>query len=76
MRKPRSIVSGCCGLAPAPEFHDGPLRFPERTRLSTGEMLRFDDTTSLVYVADPSCRSCSADIEALNGSRRRACECC
>lgn len=28
-------------------------------------MLRFDDTTSLVYVADPSCRSCSADIEAL-----------
>lgn len=52
-------------LAPPPEFRDGPLRFPERTRLSTGEMLRFDDVTSLVYVADPGCRSCSADIEAL-----------
>ncbi len=52
-------------LTPPPEFRDGPLRFPERARLSTGEMLRFDDATSLVYVADPSCRSCSADIEAV-----------
>ncbi len=53
------------GLTPPPEFRDGPLRFSERTRLSTGEMLRFDEVTSLVYVADSSCRSCSADIEGV-----------
>ncbi len=52
-------------LSPAPEFRDGPLRWPERTRLSTGETLRFDAALSLLYVAEPSCRSCSADIETL-----------
>lgn len=52
-------------LANPPEFRDGPLRWPERTRLSTGEILRFDATLSILYVAEPSCRNCSADIETL-----------
>lgn len=52
-------------LEKPPEFRDGPLRWPERTRLSTGERLRFDAALSLIYVAEPACRNCSADIETL-----------
>jgi tetratricopeptide (TPR) repeat protein len=48
-----------------PQFRDGPLRWPERARLSTGEALRFDATLTEIYLADPTCRSCSADIELL-----------
>jgi tetratricopeptide (TPR) repeat protein len=47
------------------QFRDGPLKWPERTRLSSGEALRFDATLSVVYVAEASCRSCSADVEML-----------
>jgi tetratricopeptide (TPR) repeat protein len=52
--------------APKAEFRDGPFRLPERARLSTGEPVRLDgDGVTLVYVADPACRPCSADLEAL-----------
>ncbi len=54
-------------VAPRPTFRAGPLPLPERTRLSTGAALRFDDGDAplVLYVASRSCRSCSADIEAL-----------
>jgi hypothetical protein len=49
-----------------PEAKDGPVSFGERLRLSTGAPFRLDeDGITLIYVADPGCRSCSSDIEAL-----------
>jgi tetratricopeptide (TPR) repeat protein len=51
---------------PRIEHRDGPFALPERTRLSTGAMLRLDgEAPTLLYVAEPTCRSCSADLEAL-----------
>lgn len=51
---------------PRVEYRDGPLSLPEKTRLSTGALLRFDaETPILIYVAEPSCASCSADLESL-----------
>ncbi len=53
-------------LTPRAEFRAGPLPLPERTRLSSGATLRFEgDAPVVIYVAARSCRSCSADIEAL-----------
>ncbi len=43
----------------------GPLRLPERARLSTGAPYRMEDGTTVFYVAEPSCRSCSSDLEDL-----------
>lgn len=46
-----------------PELRDGPLRLPERARLSTGEPARVaPDAITLAYVADANCRTCSADL--------------
>src|SRR5262245_6648571 len=46
-----------------PEIRDGPVRLPERARLSTGEPARVDTAgPTLVYVADAACRSCSGDL--------------
>src|SRR4030095_10305090 len=51
---------------PPGEYRDGPLSLPEKARLSTGAPLRFDaETLILIYVAEPSCTSCSADLESL-----------
>jgi hypothetical protein len=51
---------------PRPEPRDGPIVFGERLRLSTGAPFRLDEAgTTVVYVSDPGCRSCSSDIEAL-----------
>jgi len=51
---------------PRVDYRDGPLDLPEKARLSTGAPLRFDaETPILIYVAEPSCTSCSADLEAL-----------
>jgi tetratricopeptide (TPR) repeat protein len=48
---------------PAPMFRDGRLRLPERARLSTGEPFSSEAAElTLVYVADPGCRTCSADL--------------
>ena len=59
--------------AERPEWKDGPLELPERTRLSTG--VAFDLATppialALVYHAELSCRTCSADLEAIAGRGR------
>jgi tetratricopeptide (TPR) repeat protein len=54
----------------------GPLRPPERSRLSTGAPLRLDEEgVSFVYVSDVACRSCSADLTLIrdaSASRGRA----
>jgi tetratricopeptide (TPR) repeat protein len=48
---------------PAPVFREGPLGLPERARLSTGEPFRPEASgLTLLYVADPGCRTCSADL--------------
>ncbi len=53
-------------VAPPLEPRDGPFRLPDRTRLSTGALFGLDGAElTLVYVAEPSCRTCSADLQAL-----------
>lgn len=44
---------------------EGPLRIPPESRLSTGGPLRFEDGLVVLYLSDASCRTCSADLEAL-----------
>lgn len=56
-------------VKPAVEHRDGPMRDSTRARLSTGEPLRLDgDGMSVFYVAEASCRTCSADLTALQRS--------
>jgi len=44
----------------------GPLHPPDRSHLSTGEPFRLDgEGLTLIYVAEASCRSCSADLEVV-----------
>jgi tetratricopeptide (TPR) repeat protein len=47
------------------EAREGPLRLPPEAHLSTGGPMRFEDGLVVLYVADASCRTCSADLEAL-----------
>jgi tetratricopeptide (TPR) repeat protein len=53
--------------AQRPSVREGPIVAPERARLSTGAPLRLDDPDgpTIVYVTEPSCRTCTADLEAL-----------
>jgi hypothetical protein len=51
---------------PSPSHEQGPVRFGDRLRLSTGALLQFAEASpTVIYVADAGCRSCSADIEDL-----------
>jgi tetratricopeptide (TPR) repeat protein len=50
---------------PAPEHRAGPFELPRQARLSTGGPLVLDKRLTILYVAQPSCRSCSADLEEL-----------
>jgi hypothetical protein len=53
-------------LRPRPEPRDGPVRFAERLRLSTGAPLRLEDEPlSVIYVAASGCRTCSQDLAEL-----------
>jgi tetratricopeptide (TPR) repeat protein len=57
---------GALPVEPKVAFRDGPFRLPERTRLSSGAPLQLDtESPTILYVAEPSCRTCSADLEAL-----------
>jgi hypothetical protein len=48
------------------EWREGPARFPEKARLSTNPIFRLEDAeTSVFYMAEASCRSCSEDVETL-----------
>jgi tetratricopeptide (TPR) repeat protein len=54
-------------LSPGPvEFRDGPFPLPEGTRLSTLPVFHLEEAErNVLYVAEPYCRNCSADLEAL-----------
>jgi hypothetical protein len=54
-------------VEPALGFIDGPFELPERARLSTGAPFRLkgEERPTLIYVAEASCRTCTADLEAL-----------
>jgi len=48
------------------EWRDGPVRFPERIRLSTNPVFRLDESeVNVLYLSEGSCRSCSEDVETL-----------
>src|SRR6185295_16864736 len=50
-------------------YRDGPITFPAGVRLSTNPVFRLEDAPiNLFYVAEPSCQSCSADLEELQRS--------
>jgi len=52
-------------VAPTAVFRDGPLRLASAGRLSTGAPLSLEEATVVFYAADPACRSCSVDLQAL-----------
>lgn len=47
------------------ELADGALVLPPGLRLSTGAPLTLSGPAWIAYLAEPSCRSCSADLQAL-----------
>src|SRR5260221_6766926 len=47
-------------------YRDGPVTLPAGVRLSTNPVFRLDDAPiNLIYVAEVSCKTCSADLEEL-----------
>lgn len=52
-------------LQPRPAVVDGPLDLGDRLRLSSGAPFRMGEAPTILYVAEASCRSCSADLESL-----------
>jgi len=52
-------------IEPRPEMRPGPVTFPERARLSTGGPLRLESGVTVLYAAEASCRTCSADLEQI-----------
>jgi tetratricopeptide (TPR) repeat protein len=53
-------------VEPALVFRDGPLPLTGKERLSTGGRLSLDaELTTVFYLAEAACRTCSADLEAL-----------
>ena len=53
-------------LGKAVEPREGPLEIPPGVRLSTNPVFRLDEAAITVfYASEASCRSCSADLEAL-----------
>lgn len=53
-------------LGSAVTLREGPLELPPGVRLSTAPVFRLDESkVTVMYAAEASCRSCSADLEAL-----------
>jgi tetratricopeptide (TPR) repeat protein len=53
-------------LGKAVELREGPLELPPGVRLSTAPAFRLDEAAiTAIYAAESSCRSCSADLDAL-----------
>jgi tetratricopeptide (TPR) repeat protein len=53
-------------LGNAVTLREGPLELPPGVRLSTDPVFRIDQAkVTLIYAAEESCRSCSADLEAI-----------
>jgi tetratricopeptide (TPR) repeat protein len=59
-------------LPPGPvEYRDGPFPLPDGTRLSTLPVFHLEEVErNVLYVAEPYCRNCSADLEALKRAVR------
>jgi tetratricopeptide (TPR) repeat protein len=53
-------------LAPAVAIATVPVALPPSTRSSTGGPFAWDTAPTVVYVSDDTCRTCSADLEALS----------
>jgi tetratricopeptide (TPR) repeat protein len=54
-------------LGAAVTLREGPLTLPPRVRLSTDPVVRIEDApVTLIYAAEASCRSCSADLQELS----------
>jgi tetratricopeptide (TPR) repeat protein len=53
-------------LGKAVELREGPLELPPGARTSSAPQFRLDEAPlTLIYAAEPSCRSCSADLDQL-----------
>lgn len=53
-------------LGKAVELREGPLEVPPGVRLSTAPAFRLEEASiTAIYAAEPSCRSCSADLDML-----------
>ena len=53
-------------LGKAVQLREGPFDLPPGVRLSTNPVVRLDETPiTVLYAAEATCRSCSADLEAL-----------
>jgi hypothetical protein len=53
-------------LGKAVQLREGPLELPPGVRLSTTPVARLDEVPiTVLYASEPSCRSCSADLEGL-----------
>jgi hypothetical protein len=52
-------------LDPRPELRPGPVALPDRARLSSGGPVRIEAGVTVLYAAEASCRSCSADLEQI-----------
>lgn len=53
-------------VEPPVEHRHGPFDLPPEARLSSGRPFRLDqDALVLLYIADSSCRTCSADLQTL-----------
>jgi tetratricopeptide (TPR) repeat protein len=50
---------------PGAVYRDGPFRLSAGGRLSSGAPLRLEDGLVVLYAADATCRSCSADLQEL-----------
>jgi tetratricopeptide (TPR) repeat protein len=53
-------------LDPQPTMRPGPVILPERARLSSGGPVRIEGGITVVYSAEASCRTCSADLEQIH----------
>ncbi len=54
------------GLGLKVQLREGPLELGTGVRLSTNPVFRMDDAeVNVLYAAEPSCKSCSADLEEL-----------
>jgi tetratricopeptide (TPR) repeat protein len=53
-------------LDPRPELRPGPVVLPERARLSSGAPVRIEGGVTVLYAAESSCRTCSADLEQIH----------
>ena len=53
-------------LDPRAEVRVGPVTLPERARLSSGGPVRLEGGLTVLYAAEASCRTCSADLEQIH----------